>query len=199
MTQVLHLVLSQIKNVSSYIPKGCLWATGIVAFLFVSVMFFINMKNISYKRIPWWKFGILFLFMTYFYCMLQITLLSRYVSDMFGNADLSILVKWQMNDMEKAYFLSNIIMFVPMGVLLPMLFRWTKYLLTSLPVATALSVMIELIQLKKKIGYCQLDDVVANIIGFLIGYLGFVAIFEVVLGIKAICKIIVYKRLRNDV
>ena len=108
-------------------------------------------------------------------------------------------MKWQMNDMEKAYFVSNIIMFVPMGVLLPMLFKWSKYLLTSLPVAIVLSSLIELIQLKRKIGYCQLDDVVANIIGFLIGYLGFVAVYEVVLGIKTVCKIIVYKRLRNDV
>lgn len=199
MTQVLHLVLSQIRNVSSYIPKGCLWATGIVAFLLVTVFVLLYVKKLSYKKIPWWKFGVLFLFVTYFYCMLQITLLSRYTSEMFGNADLSILVKWQMNDMEKAYFVSNIIMFVPMGVLLPMLFKWSKYLLTSLPVAIVLSCLIELIQLKRKIGYCQLDDVVANIIGFLIGYLGFVAIFEVVLGIKAICKIIVYKRLRNDV
>ena len=75
--------------------------------------------------------------------------------------------------------ISNIIMFLPLGILLPMMAKWTKHIIVSLPVAVLCSVGIEAVQLKYQLGFCQLDDVVANSVGFLIGFLVFLILNDV--------------------
>ena len=73
---------------------------------------------------------------------------------------------WQ----SRAYMVENVIMFLPLGVLLPLAERrcakWWKMLLISM----LLSMMIEGMQLVTERGYCQLDDVVMNTLGGCLGY-----------------------------
>ena len=70
-----------------------------------------------------------------------------------------------------AMFVENIIMFIPFGVLLPILFRkfrsgWA-YILTGF----ICSCSIEILQHITQTGYLQLDDVVTNRTGTLLGWL----------------------------
>lgn len=63
--------------------------------------------------------------------------------------------------------LLNILLFVPMGYLLPFFFRlkgW-QVLLTGLGV----SAMTEAIQLLGRIGWCETDDIINNMLGCLLG------------------------------
>lgn len=62
----------------------------------------------------------------------------------------------------------NVLLFVPMGYLLPMLFpRWTRrrVLLTAL----AVTVATELTQLVTHLGWCEMDDVLHNMLGAALG------------------------------
>lgn len=98
------------------------------------------------------------------------------------------LVRWNEDDEQKAFLLANIVMYIPMGILLPLLCRYLKHILVSLPIAVGSSIFIEAIQLKYQLGFCQLDDVAANSTEFLVGYLVFLIFYDVYLGVSGLVK-----------
>lgn len=180
MSHVKSLVIMQLKSAFAYLPTGCIYAAGIICSLLVlcAVWTFYLHKKVSW--LFWWRFLVGFLFITYMYCVLQLTILSREPGN-YGEVDWRFLVRWNENDAQKAFLLANIIMFIPFGVLLPMFGKTMSHILIALPIALACSVSIETLQLKYQLGFCQLDDVVANSAGFLIGFLIFLVIRDVYL------------------
>lgn len=190
----------QLKSAFAYLPTGCTYAAGITGFLLVLCAvwkFYLN------KRIPqlfWWRLLVGFLFIAYIYCVLQLTIFSR-ESGNYGAVDWRFLVRWNENDAQKAFLLANIIMFIPFGVLLPMFGKTMSHILIALPLALACSVSIEALQLKYQLGFCQLDDVVANSVGFLIGFLIFLVIRDVYLFVGMLFHLLaaVLRRLQRMV
>lgn len=79
--------------------------------------------------------------------------------------------------MQKEQILTNVIMFVPIGVLVGWIWRWR-----GLWIAAGLSVGIEILQLVTSRGLCEFDDVIHNMIGAAIG-----------VGVGMLCL----KKLRN--
>ena len=67
-------------------------------------------------------------------------------------------------------FLSNILMFIPVGFLMPRAVRKWPLLWGVL-----FSCFIELSQLVLRRGLCEIDDVISNSVGNMIGYLIFTA------------------------
>lgn len=67
---------------------------------------------------------------------------------------------------EVAQFFCNILFFVPFGAFFPWKRNW-KVLLIS---AIGFSIMIEMIQYIFLLGWCEIDDVICNTTGALIGY-----------------------------
>lgn len=70
-----------------------------------------------------------------------------------------------------AMFIENIIMFIPFGVLLPVLFGRFRNGWMCVLVGFFCSCGIELLQHMTQTGYLQLDDVVTNTAGMLVGWL----------------------------
>lgn len=69
-----------------------------------------------------------------------------------------------------AYFIENIIMFIPFGLLAPMVFERMRKVRFCVFIGFLCSCGIELSQLITQRGYCQLDDVVTNTVGMLVGW-----------------------------
>lgn len=187
MNQVYLSVLDQLDDALIYLPKGCLWAAVItipiiVVLLLLKIAFHRKIHRAIIQKIP-----VIFLFITYIYCVLQLTVFSRSVGN-YGGIDMRFLIRWNEWYGEKAYFIANIIMFVPMGIFLPMLCKWTKHLLVALPIGILASIAIESVQLKYQLGFCQLDDVVANSSGFLIGFLIFLLIQDIYMLCLFLCR-----------
>lgn len=86
-----------------------------------------------------------------------------------------LLETWGHTFRMHAMFVENIIMFIPFGVLLPILF--TKFRNGWLCVLTGFvcSCSIEIVQHITQTGYLQLDDVVTNTTGTLLGWLAWKA------------------------
>lgn len=63
----------------------------------------------------------------------------------------------------------NVLMFVPIGGLYKLAVKHSRWW-TMLTVAAAFSLAIELMQLLLHLGYCEVDDLVHNCLGALIGY-----------------------------
>ncbi len=64
----------------------------------------------------------------------------------------------------------NVVMFIPLGMLLPILWRrWRKGWKCML-LCAAVIISIELIQLFAMLGTCDIDDLILNLLGAAIGY-----------------------------
>lgn len=190
MNPILELVIDQIDDALLYIPSGCVWALRIVlGILAFGLIFKFGLhKNITIMF--WQKLLLTFFFIIYVYCVLQLTILSRNMGN-FGGIDWRFLARWSENDAQKAFLIANIIMFIPYGILLPMVCKWTQHIMISLPIAMLSSIAIEAVQLKYQLGYCQLDDVVVNTVGFLIGFLIYLIIADIYSFIYTVCNYIV--------
>lgn len=178
MNPVIKSVIILLKDALLYLPAGCMWAAGIVLIVLTAGIIYKFCFHKNVKLLFLWRLFLLFLFIVYTYCILQLTLLSRPTAN-YGGIDWRFLARWNENTAQKAFLIANIIMFVPLGILLPMMSRWARHILLSLPSAIICSVAIEAVQLKYQLGYCQLDDVIANSAGFLIGFLIYLAIADV--------------------
>ena len=62
-------------------------------------------------------------------------------------------------------------MFVPLGILLPMLFKKIRKLQYCVLTGFLCSCMIEVSQLVIQRGFCQLDDVITNTVGAVVGWM----------------------------
>ena len=85
--------------------------------------------------------------------------------------DIDLFATWGNTSIAHAYFIENILMFIPFGVLVPIVFPRMQKLQWCLLAGFLCSCGIELLQLITQRGYCQLDDVVTNTVGTLLGWL----------------------------
>jgi glycopeptide antibiotics resistance protein len=77
---------------------------------------------------------------------------------------LELFWSWKQWNVQKEQILTNVIMFVSVGVLVGRIWRWR-----GLWVAAGLSAVIEVLQLITARGLCEFDDVMHNMIGAAIG------------------------------
>ena len=70
-----------------------------------------------------------------------------------------------------AMFIENIIMFIPFGILNPLLFRKFRNARVCVLAGFICSCSIEVLQHITQTGYLQLDDVMTNTIGTILGWL----------------------------
>lgn len=110
------------------------------------------------------------LFATYFLAVLFITLLSRQ-----GVHNTSVITEFVLpgalhDPDEMRHLLQNVVLFLPLGVLLPAMHRDLRGWYWVLLCGTALSTMIETAQLLAAAGQCDVNDIAANALGALLGY-----------------------------
>ena len=78
---------------------------------------------------------------------------------------------WIVNPMidskkEAVQYLMNILFFIPYGLLFPWKDNWKRVFVTAL----VLSVLIEFSQFIFNLGWCEVDDVISNTLGAMIGW-----------------------------
>ncbi len=74
--------------------------------------------------------------------------------------------------------LGNIVMFIPLGFLLPAIFKKTKNFLVLLLYVISAITLVEIVQLFTLLGSCDIDDLIFNTLGASIGYLFFLIIYR---------------------
>ena len=122
-----------------------------------------------------WKRPSLGLLLGYAFLILAETVLIRkpFVGE---HIKLELFWSWRVWAVQKEQILTNMIMFLPVGVLAGRIWRWK-----GLWVAAGLCVGIEILQLVTSRGLCEFDDVFHNMIGAVIG-IGIVMIGRKLLG-----------------
>ena len=79
--------------------------------------------------------------------------------------------------------IGNIVVFVPFGIFVPILFQRCKNIILTLLLALQMSLTVELIQLVTQVGSFDVDDILLNTLGGLLGYLIWF-IFRIIKKIK---------------
>lgn len=115
-------------------------------------------------------------FCVYAAVMLAITFLSRESGSRSDVLDLKLFSTWGINDRNNAFVIENVLLFIPYSFLYCWNFpgRWKLFRCTLLGAVTSLG--IETMQRLTGRGYFQLDDIVTNTLGALIGGLIYVVL-----------------------
>lgn len=113
--------------------------------------------------------GVRVLYITYVAIVLCITLFSRESGSREG-FDLELFSTWGINDRNNAYVIENILLFVPYGFISAWAFKWVSRLIPSVIFGACSSILIECVQYATKRGYFQIDDILTNLLGSVIGY-----------------------------
>ena len=69
------------------------------------------------------------------------------------------------------YSLANLVIFIPFGILVPKVFRGVNSVWAMALVTLMTSVLIEIVQFMLACGYSEVEDVIMNVAGGVIGYL----------------------------
>ena len=69
-----------------------------------------------------------------------------------------------------ANLLGNVLIFLPFGMLVPFLTKRFKKFWSVVLLTFELSVLVELVQLMTKVGSCDVDDILLNTIGGMLGF-----------------------------
>ncbi|MDO5348388.1 MAG: VanZ family protein [Lachnospiraceae bacterium] len=118
-----------------------------------------------------------FFIIVYVTVLLELAFFSREPGSRTG-IDLGLFETWGTTMRSHSYFIENIAMFIPFGILFPMGFRILRKGTYCVAAGFAFSTCLELAQLITSRGYCQLDDVLTNTVGAWIGWLIFQAAAE---------------------
>ena len=117
------------------------------------------------------KYGIWFLFFVYLCIVLDYAFFSRAPGSR-HRIDLILGESWGTTARSHAYVIENVLMTVPLGAFLGVLWRAKtkkRTIVRAFLVSMASSICLELAQLATGRGYCQVDDVATNAIGGLLG------------------------------
>ena len=67
-------------------------------------------------------------------------------------------------------FFGNVIMFLPLGFLPPLLWSWARKLSRTLLFSIGVMTVVEALQMLLRVGVCDVDDLILNTLGAAIGY-----------------------------
>lgn len=108
-------------------------------------------------------------FVIYLSLMLIITFLSRESGGSEG-FDLELFSTWGINDRNNAFVIENVLLFVPYGFLGCLVCRRCGHFLPCLALGALTSLCIETMQLITGRGIFQIDDILTNTLGAVIGF-----------------------------
>lgn len=109
----------------------------------------------------------------YLAILLVLTLFSREGGSSSGGMDLELFSTWGINTRNNAFVVENVLLFIPYGFVCCWAFRWARNFFACALFGAATSVLVECLQLVTGRGYFQIDDILTNILGTIVGFVVF--------------------------
>ena len=109
----------------------------------------------------------------YLAILLVITFFSRESGSRNGGMDMELFSTWGINTRNNAYVVENVLLFVPYGFVCSWAFSWARNFFACVLFGAATSVLVECLQLVTGRGFFQIDDILTNILGTIVGFLLF--------------------------
>lgn len=164
---MLKYIYRDLMSMVRFLPYGIILG-GLISVTLLWVADKVWKKKGKAPEAVWGKVA----FCIYIAVMLIITFLSRESGN--GHVlDLELFSTWGINDRNNAYVVENVLLFIPFGFLGAYAFRPMKGFFCSAFLGTVTSLLIETLQLVTGRGFFQIDDILTNALGTVIGYLVF--------------------------
>lgn len=161
---------------------GFLILGGILAAVGITIAYFVFQKKYQgARKFPWGKILLILLLAGYLLIVVYATLFRNAGGIYRGEYNLHLFRAWReawnnFSVKNWANVLLNVAMFVPLGVLLPLLWKGSRKWYVMVPIGFGVSLGIELVQLALGRGVCDADDLFANTLGAALGYLCVMAV-----------------------
>ena len=168
------MLVGMINIITEYLAMGLL-VFSILCLLYFTLYYFVYKKLLQGKRnFNLKKVLIITFFVVYIFLVLGATMLNRYIY-MQGGINLELFSSYRKAIFGFSTFAwrditLNIIMFIPLGILLPLLNKVFFKPYYTLLLSFCFTLNIEIVQLITKIGAFDLDDIFNNFLGATIGY-----------------------------
>lgn len=172
-------IRQDIVNTFEYLPFSLIAGGIIIVAIVVVLQLYGKIGNVSIFKMICNYITIIYIVM-----VICITLLSRESGSRTG-IDLGLFETWGRNVFPDRFFVENVILFIPYGVLMPISIKSFRKGGKCIISAFLFSICLELTQLVAQRGFCQLDDVLTNGFGACIGYV----LLRLAAKLLSICKI----------
>lgn len=168
MNELLKYILNDFVEPIKYLPYGII-AGVIIRIIIEFTEKFIYPKYGSDKKI--YRKNFIFSWTVYLIVIVMLTFFSREPGSR-TDVDMRLFGTWGTSAQAHAYVIENILLFIPFGIMFPMIGKKVSNIFTCIISAALFSITIETVQYITARGFCQLDDIVMNTLGALIGWLG---------------------------
>ncbi len=160
---MIDLMKGDLVEAAGYISHGLVFGLAVAAAVFL-------FQKLVKKEISPLRLFLLGCFVTYLCVMVQVAFFSREPGSRPGEIDWRILPDWENNSYVRVFAIENILMFLPFGILAPLLSDWFRKNCLCVLSGAVLSVAVEAAQCVTERGFCQAEDVLMNTIGTAVGY-----------------------------
>ena len=159
---------------------------GVIVVILLLTGYFLLYKKLmkGTDKLNKFKFGLWSIFVIYIVVVLGATIGHR--ASAYGNINLHLFSSYKnaynsFSIREWRNIILNILMFVPLGFMIPLLFKKCKRWYITYLIGFGATLFIEILQLISKRGIFELDDIINNTLGCIIGYgivIFFISIYE---------------------
>ena len=149
----------------------------------------INLLRNILRHLPIGRIALVTAFFAYIFVVLSITLLFR--EPIFSAVELNPIASYRraanapphLAAIEIRNVILNVIMFVPLGIFLPLLFKKLRKIYLVLPMALLVSLAIETTQFATHRGVFSVEDIIHNTLGAVLGIGLFLAFLKLNINI----------------
>ena len=216
MSDFIRYVLYELNNILVLVMLA-----GLLAAIVIGIAYLVfRKKHKGEKKFPWGKIILYLLLVGYLFIVVSATIL-RKTGSFRREYNLHLFRAWleawnNFSVKNWANVLLNVAMFVPMGAMLPLLWKKCRKWYITIPIGFGTSLAIELVQLAISRGICDVDDLFANTLGAVLGFLFIMAVLSLfnekgsklkpcllyggiaLVPIIAICSIFISYNLKED-
>lgn len=168
---MIEYIDADISRALGYLPYGL--AVGIPVAAVAVWLANVRRKKKQKPSVRWVPVTV---FCVYMAVLIVITFLSRESGSRSDVLDLKLFSTWGINDRNNAFVIENVLLFIPYGLFYCWNFSGPGKVLQCTYLGAVISLGIETMQLVTGRGYFQIDDIVTNTLGALIGALLFAGV-----------------------
>lgn len=171
-------IIRDLNGAIQYLPYGVM--AGAVMGLILNAM---NARRERKGKEAFPMAGLM-VFSLYLMIILVITFFSREDGSRNRAMDLELFSTWGINTRNNAFVVENVLLFIPYGFACPWAFPWLRGFFRNIFAAFVISLGVETIQLITGRGYFQVDDILTNVLGGIIGYWMFWLVYHTLQRIR---------------
>lgn len=168
---IFRLVLKDLRETFLYMPNAVILGLMVILLLEIVKRCCYHFKRCTFMSA--YQITAAGTFAFYIYIVLMLSYFSRAIGSR-NEVSLIFLETWKSSAQSRAYVLENVMMMIPFGILLPVFFKPSRNFFCCIPLGFMFSVCLEYAQFLSKRGFMQIDDVVMNVIGTIVGFFAFV-------------------------